>query len=161
MSIPAKIYQITNPLGEIYKMWKELGDNLPSYSILEGTKYMYLVTVPDDEKSVENALSVFRKYNVEFIDNLNRMFDSDKFNNNYVLTISYFPEDNYYVLEKPYKNCYKYNGIRINEDGYPIDKDGNIVAGGRKLPACRDDPEWREINHHNYKLIGMDNDDSE
>lgn len=105
MSISAKIYQITKPLnGKIYDMWKELGENLPAYSILDGTKYMYLVTIPGDEKSIENALSTFKKYDVEFIDNLNRMFDSDKFNNNYVLTISYYPDDGYYVLRKPNEN---------------------------------------------------------
>ncbi len=45
MSISAKIYQITNPLGgKIYEMLKELGENLSAYSILDGMKYMYLNT---------------------------------------------------------------------------------------------------------------------
>ena len=69
---------------------------------------------------IKNALNIFKKYNVEFIDqkliNKNIIFDSDKFNNDYKLGITYFG-DNYYVLSKPYSNCGTINGIRINEDG--------------------------------------------
>lgn len=157
MQISIKIYQITNPFdGNIYNLWKELGENLPVYKSLEGTEYMYLLAVLDDKKSIENALNIFNKYKVYFIDQKSIIVDSSKFNSNYILDISYFSKD-YYVITEPYKYYYSFNTLKINSFGYPIDIDGNIINGCKKLPACKDDPEFHEICYYNYDIIKNNN----
>lgn len=155
MSISVKIYQITSPCdGDIYKLWKQLGDNLPHYGVLEGTRYMYLIVIPNDINCINNTLDIFKKYNVEYISdsNIDYTFDSDKFNSNYKIGVTYFGND-YYVLEKPFNLCHSLNGIKINEDGYPIDEENNIIPNTLKFPANNTDPNWSHINKHNFKII--------
>ena len=128
----AKIYQTTGGFNdEYFKMCKEISPSLPFYGVLEGTLYSYIIAIPS---SIDPS-DIFKKYGVKTLESYEIEFDDDKFNENYQLTTSYV--DGNYVLQKPFKYCSSYNGIRINEDGYPIDEDNKVIPDSKKFYPTR------------------------
>lgn len=163
--IKARIWQISYPTKNITydnyfdklfelknKLSKECGYDLPDLSSLEGTDKPYILCVPLDF----NPKDIFDEYGVKYYDDnftdeyKIKIFDLDKFNSNYQLGISYSDKE-YYVLRKPHVHCNNINGIKINEDGYPIDDDNNIIEGSLKIPANNIDPKWDEALNNNYQ----------
>ncbi len=163
--IKALVWQISGPTKNITndnyfdklfelknKLSKKCGYDLPELSILEGTEKPYILCVPVDF----DPKSIFDEYGVKYYDDnftdecKIKMFDLDKFNSNYQLGISYSDKDRY-VLRKPHSNCNNINGIKINDDGYPIDDNNNIIEGSLKFPANHIDPKWNEVMKYNYQ----------
>jgi hypothetical protein len=136
-----KIYQTTSTgNGYYFDMWKEISNDLPFYSVLEGTKYMYLIAIP----SSIDPTNIFQKYDVETLEPEEKDFDDDKFNSSYQITITYGGED-YYILEKPFKYCHNINCIKVNDDGYPVDENNVIIEGTQKLyPVNHGNPYYHE-----------------
>lgn len=159
--IKARIWQISGPtncktyndyfvkLFELYEKLKTLcNQDLPELSSLEGTDKPYILCIPADF----NPKSIFDEYGVKYSDDdfySYEMFDLDKFNSNYQLGKSI--EDNSYILNKPYLYCRSINCFKVNEDGYPIDKNNNIIEGSMKFPANHIDPKFSTANNHNFK----------
>ena len=102
------------------------------YGTLEGTTYWYIIAIP----SSIDPTDIFRKYGVKTLNPCEIDFDDDKFNENYQLNCSY-SGDKSYTLDKPFKNISEYNGVRINEDGFPIDDNNNIITGAKKFYPTR------------------------
>ncbi len=129
-----KIYQTTSTgNGYYFDMWKELSNDLPFYSVLEGTKYMYLVAIP----SSIDPTNIFQKYGVDTLEPVEKDFDDDKFNSSYQI--------GRYILEKPFILCHNINGIQVNDDGYPIDENNKIIEGTQKLyPVNHGNPYYHE-----------------
>lgn len=161
--IKARIWQISGPSKNITndnyfdklfelkdKLSKQCGYDLPELSSLEGTDRPYILCVPVDF----NPRAIFDEYGVKYYEDgqlyNNIMFDLDKFNSNYQLGISYSDKE-YYVLGKPHVHCNNINGIKINDDGYPIDDNNNIIEGSLKIPGNNIDPKWDEAMKHNYQ----------
>jgi len=157
--ITARIWQISQPQCEnsnekLFEMMDKLreksGYDLPEFGILEGTTRPYIIAIPIEC----NPCFIFDEYNVKYIGDQyfsKKDFDLDKFNSNYQLGISYFPEDDCYVLRKPYFDAEKLNGIKINDDGFPINKNNNVIEGSLKFPTHNCDPKFNIAMNHNLK----------
>ena len=162
--IKAQIWQISGPTkcvsnddyyDKLFELKNKLsiacGYDLPDLSTLEGTDKPYILCVPADF----NPKPIFDEYGVKYFDYDSiynyKMFDLDKFNSNYQLGISYFKEDDYYVLHKPYEHCRNIDGIKVNDDGYPIDENNNIIEGSLKFPANHIDPKFHIVQKNNFK----------
>ena len=153
--IKTKIYQLSFSKNKksIYDLWKQLGDNIPHFNILDGTSKPFLICVPYNIDPIQ----IFNEFGVDYYDETEYTtqkyveFDENKFNSNYQINVNYFSKD-YYVLEKPYKYVSSLNSIKINEDGYPIDENNIIIKNSMKFPPNSYYPNYSDISNYNHNL---------
>ena len=120
------IQKLPNSTIDINNFLKNFGD-VPNFkkNYNNENKDLFLCCLKQEKSFVETICNKHH-YNLYNMSNMIE-FDEDKFNNKYTLMIDYLNRT--YYLDKLFSHIGSYNGYKLNDDGYPIDKNGVLVEG--------------------------------